>query len=491
MFQEWLTANEAIFSFVWENLFGINILLSIVIIFFERRDPRTVWTWLLLLYFIPGLGFVLYLLLGQDMRKEKMFKTKEIEDTLAYAAHRQEERVRNREIFQGNGKLARYSDLVLYNLEVQKSVYTDDNEADIFTDGKEYFTKLYEEIRKAEKFIHIQSYIIKNDELWKPLEELLLQKAAEGVQVRILYDSMGCRTMKHTDWERMREGGIQVGEFFPALFKRLHLRINYRNHRKIVVIDGRTAFVGGFNIGREYVGLDPKFGYWRDTHLMIRGSAAISLHIRFILDWNYAAKDNLFYHEELFEEEFEAGTGNAGIQIVSSGPDSVYEEIRDNYLKLISKARDHIYIQTPYLVPDETILNAIKMAALSGTDVKIMIPCKPDHPLVYWASYSYMGELIAAGVKCYTYDNGFLHAKGLTSDGLVSCYGTANMDIRSFKLNFEVNATIYDSATTEKLEQIFEDDLKYCTRITAYKYSRRSLLIRIKEQFSRMFSLIL
>ena len=238
------------------------------------------------------------------------------------------------------------------------------------------------------------------------------------------------------------------------------------------------------------MGLDKKFGYWRDTHLGIAGSSAISLHIRFILDWNYATKQNLFLNSKVVKE-YEPGKGRDGVQIISSGPDTQNEEIRDNYQKLIGKARDHVYIQTPYLVPDEIILNEIKMAAYSGIDVKIMIPCKPDHPLVYWATYSYVGELLDAGVKCYTYDNGFLHAKGVMSDGLVCCYGTANMDVRSYQLNFEVNATIYSPKTTAKLEKIFEEDLAYCTEITPQIYAKRSLAIRIREQFSRMFSFIL
>lgn len=482
---------STVFHFIWQHLFGLNILLAITIVFFERRDPKTIWAWLLVLYFIPVLGFLLYLLFGQDMRKSKMFKNKEVEDALHSALIKQEQRVKNREIFaSSHGKMSRYSDLVMYNLTASKAVYTDDNELEIFTDGKEYFRHLYEEIHQAKEFIHIQSYIIKNDELWQALEELLARKVKEGVEVRILYDSMGCRTMTGRDWKRMRSKGIQVGEFFPAFFKRLHLRINYRNHRKIIVIDGVKAYVGGFNIGREYLGLDPKFGYWRDTHLKLQGSAVVSLHIRFILDWNYAVKEDLFQKKNLIKE-FSSGKGTEGVQIISSGPDTMNEEIRDNYQKLIGKARDHVYIQTPYLVPDEVILNEIKMAAYSGIDVRIMIPCKPDHPLVYWATYSYIGELLEAGVKCYTYDNGFLHAKGVMSDGLVSCYGTANMDVRSYQLNFEVNATIYSQNITEKLETIFEKDLESCTQITQELYDKRSLVIRGKEQFSRMFSFIL
>lgn len=479
-----------VLTFIVDHAFSINILLAITIVFFERRDPKTIWTWLLVLYFIPVLGFLLYLLIGQDMRKSKMFKNKELEDVVQSAVLKQEQKVKNKRIFNDDGKLFRYHDLVMYNLAAAKSVYTDDNDVEIYTDGKEYFAHLYEAISTAKEFIHIQSYIIKNDELWQALEKLLYKKVKEGVQVRILYDSMGCRKMGKRDWERIQRKGIQVGEFFPAFFKRLHLRINYRNHRKIIVIDGTSAYVGGFNIGREYLGLDKKFGYWRDTHLRISGSAAVSLHVRFILDWNYATKQNLFENENLVHE-FVPGQGKEGVQIITSGPDTQNQEIRDNYQKLIGKARDHVYIQTPYLVPDEIIVNEIKMAAYSGIDVKIMIPCKPDHPLVYWATYSYVGELIDAGVKCYTYDNGFLHAKGVMSDGLVCSYGTANMDVRSFALNFEVNATIYSQKTTSKLEKIFEEDLEYCTEITPEVYAKRSLAIRIKEQFSRMFSFIL
>lgn len=489
--EEILTAASTMLQFTWNHMFGINILLAIMIVFFERRDPKTIWAWLLVLCFVPVLGFLLYLLIGQDMRKSRMFKNKEVEDALQSAIHKQEQKVKEKEIFSSDNRgMSRYTDLVMYNLAAAKSVYTDDNEVEVYTDGKEYFAHIYEEIKNAREFIHIQSYIIKNDELWQALEKLLHEKVKEGVEVRILYDSMGCRTMRKNDWDRIRQKGIFVGEFFPAFFKRLHLRINYRNHRKIIVIDGRSAYVGGFNIGREYLGLDKKFGYWRDTHLRLRGSSVVSLHIRFILDWNYATKQNLFLRENLIKE-FIPGGGNAGVQIISSGPDTMNQEIRDNYLKLISKARDHVYIQTPYLVPDEVILNAIKMAAYSGIEVKIMIPCKPDHPLVYWATYSYVGELLDAGVKCYTYDNGFLHVKGVMSDGLISCYGTANMDVRSFQLNFEVNATIYSPKITAKLEEIFEKDLEYCTQITPRLYAERGLVIRMKEQFSRMFSFIL
>ena len=484
------TALTEFVSFWMEHLIFINVVLSVVIVFFERRDPRTVWTWLLVLYFIPILGVFLYFMIGHDFHKQHMFRTKEIEDAMYSAISKQEETIIRDGFAPSDPRMRKFSDMVLMNLEAADSVYSSDNEVEIFTDGREKFQALYREMQKAKEYIHIQYYIIRSDELWEPFEALLEQKVREGVEVRLLYDSMGCRKMKRSDWKRIRSKGIQVGEFFPAVLGRLQLRMNYRNHRKIVIIDGKTAFVGGFNIGREYLGLDEKFGYWRDTHLRIRGSAVLSLHIRFILDWNYTTKQNLFIQDRYFHAQKEK-PGDEAVQIITSGPDSKWQNIRNVYLKMISKARKNIYIQTPYFIPDEAVLDAIRIAAMSGVDVRVMIPCKPDHPFVYWATYSYIGDLLDAGAKCYTYDNGFLHAKGMVVDGLVSCYGTANMDIRSFRLNFEVNAVIYSSRTARKMEQIFMEDLKKSTRVTRYLYGRRSYLIRFKEQFSRLLSPLL
>ena len=480
-------------SFWWimDHLLIINIILSILIIFFQRRNPTTVWTWLLVLYFIPGLGFILYLVLGQNFHKDRMFRMKEIEGQVKYAVRKQGESIYRRELRFRDPELDRYRQLMLYNLNACEAVLTDNNDIRIYTDGKEKFKALLWEMEHARSYIHLQYYIIKRDELWKQIEEVLIRKARQGVEVRVLFDSMGCRTMHNKDWERLEAEGIHVAEFFPAVLGKLQLRVNYRNHRKIAVIDGRIGFVGGFNIGREYLGRDPKFGYWRDTHICLEGSAVLSLAIRFILDWNYAAKENLFLRDSLFEIPQYVRGGHDPVQIISSGPDSQSKEIHDNYLRLIHHAKDHVYIQTPYFIPDDSILDALKIASQSGIDVRIMIPCKPDHPFVYWATYSYIGEMVAAGAKCYVYDNGFLHAKTLSVDGLVACVGTANMDIRSFALNFEVNATIYSERTVGRLEAAFENDITKCKQVTRKVYDERSLLIRAKEQFSRLLSPLL
>lgn len=480
-----------IFEFVMDHLLIINVLLSLIIVFFERRSPQAVWTWLLLLYFIPIVGFILYLVIGQDFHKSRMFKAKEIEGELKYAVRKQEETIYRRQLRLANPELNRFRDLILYNLEAGQAVLTDNNDIRIYTDGKEKFHALIEEMKQAKKYIHLQYYIIRSDELWQQIEPVLIAKAHEGVEVRVLFDSMGCRTMHNRDWERLEWEGVQVAEFFPAFLGQLQLRMNYRNHRKIVVIDGRIGFVGGFNVGREYLGLDSKFGYWRDTHLCIEGAAVTSLAVRFVLDWNYAAKENLFLRDSLFELPQYVRGGHDPVQIISSGPDSQTKTIHDNYLHLIHSAKDHVYIQTPYFIPDDSILDALKIASRAGVDVRIMIPCKPDHPFVYWATYSYIGDMVAAGAKCYVYNNGFLHAKTLSVDGMVACVGTANMDIRSFGLNFEVNATIYSERTVQKLERAFENDMNQCTYITRKIYEERSLVIRIKEQFSRLLSPLL
>lgn len=500
----------AVWNWLMENLLYINLFLSVIIVFFQRRDPKAVWTWLLVLYFIPIFGFGLYLLLCQDFRKSKMFRVKEVEDKLRYSVESQEELLLANGRYLPRSLSKDFENLVLYNLETSGAVLTMDNTVKIFTDGEEKFCDLREEMRRAKEYIHIQYYIIKNDELFQSIIPILMEKAREGVKVRILYDGMGGRFMPKRIWNQMREAGILVGEFFPAFLGRFQLRVNYRNHRKIVVIDGKVGYVGGFNIGREYISKDEKFGYWRDTHLKLQGGSVYSLQIRFALDWNYATKENLFKNAEYFgvsaddEEEFsfhprhlfhkepmEANEDKPGIQIVASGPDTGIRQIRDNYLELFHQARRNIYIQTPYFVPDDAVLSALQMAARSGVDVCLMIPCKPDHPFVYWATYSYVGDLLDAGARCYTYENGFLHAKGVVVDGVACCYGTANMDIRSFELNFEVNATIYHRETAQKMEDIFFNDLLHCKEITKEVYEQRSLWIRIKEQCSRLLSPLL
>jgi cardiolipin synthase len=486
---------------IWsmQHLMLINILLSIMIIFFQRRDPQSTWTWLLALYAIPLFGILIYLLLGQDYRKSKMFRVKQADDQMKYPVLTQERLLQEYGKAEDEALTRDYGDLIMYNLRAGSSVLTIDNTVEIFTDGSRKFADLTAEIRRAKRFIHIQYYIIKNDFLFRGIAEELKKKAAEGVEVRVLCDGMGGRFMPAGYWNKLRKCGIKVGIFFPPTLGRINLRINYRNHRKIVVIDGEIGYVGGFNIGKEYVDQSRYFGHWRDTHLKIRGGAVASLEQRFALDWNYATHENLFKNKKYQNipsvfpgRPEEAERRPIGIQIVTSGPDSSLERIRDNYIELFNKAKDHIYITTPYFIPDNATLSALIIAAKSGVDVRLMIPCKPDHPFVYWATTSWAGTLLQAGGKVFTYQDGFLHSKTVMVDGNAACVGTANMDIRSFKLNFEVNATIFDPFITGKLERQFTGDIeRHCREILPEEYEERNLFMRFREQLSRLFSPLL
>lgn len=267
--------------------------------------------------------------------------------------------------------------------------------------------------------------------------------------------------------------------------------VNFRNHRKLVIIDGEVGYIGGFNIGNEYLGMDRKLGYWRDTHLRITGSAVHLLQARFYLDWNLSAQVQRRMEDEPRYFPPSQRTGNVGIQIVSSGPNSEKQQIKHGYLKMIYKAKERIYLQSPYLIPDDSLLTALKMAAMSGVDVRVMIPGRADHKLVYWASQSYLGELLKSGVRCFRYEKGFLHAKTMVVDGQIASVGTANLDIRSFKINFETNAFLFDSATAERLEQIFLEDLAECHEVTREEYESRPLKARLQESLTRLLSPIL
>ncbi|MFI3177129.1 MAG: cardiolipin synthase [Eubacteriales bacterium] len=477
-------------SFLMEHLLVLNFILAIVIVFFQRKEPKAVWAWIIILYALPIIGFFFYLLVGTDTRKRKIFKTKEITDRFQEAIKGQELVIQSKEIELTNPNMREYSDLVYYNLESSSAIFSADNSVEHIVDGREKFHRLMEDVKNAKDYIHMEYYIIKDDVLFREIEKILIQKAQEGVEVRILFDAMGSQTMTNRYRKRLHQNGIQTAVFFKAVLGKLHLRMNYRNHRKIVVIDGEIGYVGGFNIGKEYVSLDQKIGYWRDTHIRIEGTVVLELGIRFILDWNYANHEDLFQvpkYTVLPTRTF----GASELQVISSGPDSTLKNIRNNYLRLIAKAKEDIYIQTPYFIPDEEILSALIIALHSGVRVHLMIPCKPDHPFVYWATYSYVGELVLNGANCYTYENGFLHAKGMIVDSKVYCYGTANMDIRSFQLNFEVNVVNYTREDALHMTQLFQTDIANCKRITKEDYRKRGLIVRFKEQFCRLFSPLL
>jgi cardiolipin synthase len=339
----------------------------------------------------------------------------------------------------------------------------------------------------------VEYYIIKNDTLALKLIDILTRKALEGVEVRLLFDAMGGRYIPQHILDAFESAGGKIGEFFPSRFKMLNLRVNYRNHRKIVIIDGKIGFVGGFNVGNEYLGQNRKMGYWRDTHLKINGYAAYELQLRFLLDWRASSCEEFLIDDTILDRYFPIipQKNGAGIQIVSSGPDKINQQIKQGFLRMINTAEDYILIQSPYFVPDESILEALKIALLSWIDFLIMIPNKPDHIFIYWATLAYVGELIEYGARIYIYENGFLHAKTIVVDDSVCSVGSCNFDIRSFRLNFETNAFIYNRKVATQLKQIFVEDIKKCTYYNKELYHNRSRRIRIKESISRLFSPLL
>lgn len=473
-----------------EVIYFINVLLAIYVVFQERKNPSSTWAWIMVMLFIPVLGFILYLFIGQDIRKRKLFTEKEEQDQFYQLLNGQKERL-NQHKSEFNSSLIRdYHDIIRMHLVAHEALYTQDNSVDIYTDGYDKFDNLFNDIKNAKKYVHVQYYIIRGDELGRKLLSLLIDKANEGLDVKLLYDGMGCLWTPKGMFEDLSEAGGEVVCFYPPFIPYINLRVNYRNHRKICVIDGAIAYTGGFNIGTEYVGLNKKMGYWRDTHLRIRGSAVQMLELQFLLDLRFAsnAQIPLDTHISYTTPISNHSSGNTGIQIVASGPDSKWPSIRNGYLKMINEAEVSICLQTPYFIPDDSLLEALKVAALSGVDVKIMIPNKPDHPFVFWASLSYMNELIEAGAKCYTYEKGFLHAKTIVIDEKICSVGTANFDIRSFKLNFEVNAFIYDREIAKKIVASFENDITNSKELTRELYDKRGTIVKFKESISRLLS---
>lgn len=476
------------------SIFLINFLVILNLIFREKRNIDTTVAWILILSTLPAVGFVMYFAFGRGIRKDNMFKIKEKEDKMI-KSNILDTQVKLQRISDFEPDLLAHRDMIYALANSNNANYTTNNSVSIYEESSDFFESLLKELKNAKKYINIQFYIFKDDDIGNKIIDILLQKVHEGVEVRLLYDAVGSRLFSDKSILKLKRGGVKVGCFFPSFLKIVNFNLNYRNHRKIVVVDGNIGFVGGNNVGDEYLGKDPKFGMWRDTHLKLSGDCVNDLNVRFILDWRYTTKEDLDF-DKYFNNNNIKNTrqrGNIGVQIVSSGPDiTELEEIKYGYIKMIQKSNKYIYIQSPYFILDKTLIETLKIACLSGVDVRIMIPSKPDHPFVYWASSSYAGELLKFGAKVYTYDkNAFLHAKTVVMDDSICSIGTANMDIRSFELNFEVNAFIYSSIIAKQQKYIFEEDIKRCTEITYQMYSNRSQLVRFKESISRLLSPVL
>ena len=457
-------------------LLVVNFLFGVIIVFFERKDPAVTWAWLMVVFVLPYFGFLLYILLGFDGRKGRLFLHKAKAD----------ERLYNQFLEMTQSEHNDFDGIPRFEASLEPD--QTDSAIVCYHEGGAKFDALLQDIHTSERFICLQYYIVRHDDLCNRLVHALAQKARAGVQVRFLIDGMGCVLTVKRVFAPLLEAGGQLAVFFPPHF----MRLNFRNHRKLAVIDGHVGYIGGLNIGDEYLGKSKRFGYWRDCHIRLEGEAVHRLSLRFMMDWNFAAVQKMDVAAFYFPQPITTRVNQSqSVQVVSSGPDTKWPSIQYGYTKMISRAARSLYIQTPYFVPDDSVLEAIRVAALSGVDVRIVIPAKPDHPFVYWAGLSCFGALLDAGVKCYLYEKGFMHSKLVIADAAVVSVGTANMDVRSFKLNFEVNAFINCPQTAQTLTKFFMADLDDCTEVTSAWYQQRPFTTRIKESVARLLSPIL
>ncbi|WP_282674290.1 cardiolipin synthase [Lactococcus cremoris] len=468
-------------------LFFLNVILSFVIIFRERKSTAATWSWLFVVNLLPIIGFILYLLIGRGISHYRIFKDRKrfqlgFEKQLEHA----EKSYTDRLFIEKMRKNHVIGQLIHMLYVEEKSIISTNTGVKIFNDGRQKFNALIEDINQAKHHVHMEYYIFRMDRTGHEIYDALLAAAKRGVEVKLLIDAWGSNKTKMYSFKELQEAGGHVAQFFPLIMPLVNPRTNYRLHRKIVVIDGVVGYTGGFNVGDEYVSITKKFGYWRDNHLRLTGDIVYSLQHRFILDWNSQHHFEVTEGEPYFPDSIVEG--HVATQLVTSGPDEDKEQIKLTYMKMISGAEREIIIQTPYYIPSDALHKSIKLALLSGVQVKMLIPNKPDHPLVYWATYFHAADLVKYGAKVYTYENGFVHSKTLIIDGEYASVGSANLDYRSLQLCFEANVVIYDYDISQKLRNDFMKDLKLSRPLTLERYEERSKMIRFKEGLARLIA---
>lgn len=464
-------------------LIPINLLLVFAMIFWERSNPQSTLLWLLVMLVFPPAGFILYLFFGQTFYSKYAFKTKAHDDQRLREVLKQQEMTLRKSSAELEEEKPGSSEFAHTMRNICHS-YTDDNEVQVFTEGRKFFEALFEDIRNAKETISFEFYIIRDDEIGEELVRLMTQKVREGVEVRFMCDAFGFGKGP----KKAVKEFIGAGGYFTLFHSRatclLSPRKNNRNHRKIMVVDGEIGWTGGYNIGKEYQGMGP-LGHWRDAGVRIIGSAVEGLQVRFLTDWRYATKQDLTTEERFYKAR--RGYGDKVVQIISGGPDVTEQSpIHAQYMMLFTRCRETLYIQTPYLVPDEASLAILKLASLSGVDVRIIIPDKPDHPFVYWANMYYSSKLMESGVRIYRYNNGFVHAKTIVADSYYCSVGSANLDERSMKLNFETNAMIYSHEVGNELMEVFLNDLEHSTEYSLEEYNDKSFTESMRVAVSRL-----
>ena len=453
--------------------FIINVILSVIIVVLERKQPEKTIAWLLILTLLPPIGLILYIFLGRNWKRHKLNDriNPKINDLISPILDEYTEK-----------QYVPLMELLAFNSDSPIFV---NNDIKIYKDGIEKFKDLKEELLKAKHHIHLEYYIVNSDEIGNEIKDILIKKALEGVKVRFIIDKVGSSSLKRSYIKELKKAGVSVvmySYFLAPLLK---------------VINNKIGYVGGFNVGDEYLGRNKKFGYWRDTHLMIKGDFVLALQAVFLDDFITIEKANnsyTFYDKE-FDKYFPESTvakEKVLMQLVKSGPDSTFPAIMQSILKMIMTARENIYITTPYFVPPSSIIEALRIASLSGVDVKIIFPEKSDHFMVNKASKSYLAELMDCGIEVYFYDkSSFIHSKTMTIDGKICTLGTANMDIRSFELNYEINTVIYDKEITCKLDALFFEDLLKCRHFKIEEYEKSTKFDKFIEGVTRIFSALL
>lgn len=467
-------------TFIAISVYAVTILSIILMLLMENRSPVKSIAWIFVLILLPIVGLFLYILIGKSFRKKMVISHRSL-------AKWQEriETIKNDPILEKSFP-AEYRNFAYMSLNSDNSSLYVKNDIKLFTKGKDLFEDLFAEVEKAQKYIHVEFYIFNSDKIGSKFIELLKRKAKEGVKVRVIIDDVGSWLMRKSSVRAMRAAGIEIFCFLKVGLPAINSKVNYRNHRKIVIIDGNVGYTGGMNIADRYID-GSKWGEWRDTHLRIEGEAVHGLQRVFLGDWYFVSRklledDSLYYPAPINTN------GNNLIQIVSSAPDSEWESIMQTFFMAISRARKYIYLQTPYFLPNQIIVNALQCAALGGVDVRIIIPRHSDASFALKSSMTYIDEVLNAGVKVYFYEEGFIHSKTIVIDDNLSTVGSANMDFRSFEQNFEINTWIYSPEFANTMKDIFLTDLKKSTQLDPETWKKRSRWKKFGESWARLFS---
>ena len=470
-------------------LYAIFVVIVCINILMNSETPSKALGYLLLVISFPIGGVLIYLSVGLNYRKKELYRKKLKIDELEYPKLEEEATALSLETLSNNkDKIDNFYQLASFSKD--KSFTSDNNNATLLVNGETKFPDVLENLRSAKHHIHIEYYIYENDTIGNELAQTLIEKAKEGVEVRFIYDDFGSIGIRKNIVRQLREAGVEAYPFYKIKLIMLANRMNYRNHRKIIVIDGTIGYIGGINVSDKYINNDKEDKlYWRDTHLKIVGASVFNLQTIFLADWNFCANQKIRYSINYFPQTSEAEHyGNHLVQIVSSGPDSKHPKIKYTLIQAILSAEKEICITTPYFIPDKSFLEAINIAALSGIEVTMLVPTMSDSFIVNTTSQSNFQGLLDVGVKIYSYNKGFVHAKTMVCDQKVAIIGTANFDNRSFDLNFEINAIVYDEQIAKELKTLFGSDLTFSSQILSEQWAQRPWYRKVTEKVLHLFS---